>query len=401
MKKVLFVISALNTGGAEKSLVNLLNLFDYSKYEVDLLLFKKEGVFIKQVPKEVNILDIPKTLKYLFTPLDIEGIKDISSINAGIRRYIGTFYTKLKYKNNLSEGKQVRWNKFYKSVIDNLSREYDVAISYMHGEAMYYVADKVKAKKKVTWVHNDYRATRLNKELDSPYYDKFDKIVSISEECINIFSDIFPELSSKTVCIPNLTSSSLIRKMAIDFMPNEYINIKSNDKYTKILLSIGRLSSQKGFDIAINAAKILKDKNINFIWYIMGQGELEKALNKQKKEVKLDDRIVFMGIRENPYPYIKNCDILVQTSRFEGKSVVLDETKILSKPIISTNYNTVKDQIIDGEEGIIVDLSAECIAEGIIDLINDDYKKDYLVSNLEKNEYGNENLINKYYELIN
>jgi hypothetical protein len=136
MNKVLFVIPTLSTGGAEKSLVNLLKLFDYSKYKVDLLLFKHEGAFIKQVPKEVNILSIPNTLKYAFKPLDVNGIRHISSLNSGIRRYLGTYYTKFKYKNHINTGYQIRWNKLFKNAIKELSGEYDVAISFIHGEAM-------------------------------------------------------------------------------------------------------------------------------------------------------------------------------------------------------------------------------------------------------------------------
>ena len=186
MKKVLFVISALTTGGAEKSLVNLLNLFNYSKYEVDLLLFKHEGIFMKQVPQEVNILGIPDTLKYAFTSLDSNGFRKIPSLNAGFRRYLGTAYTRLRYYSNTSRGKQIRWNKFYRNAIKDLPGEYDVAISYMHGEAMYYVADKVHAKKKVTWVHNDYNADGFDRDIDRPYFAKFDRIVSISLMCKNI-----------------------------------------------------------------------------------------------------------------------------------------------------------------------------------------------------------------------
>src|SRR5690606_9178068 len=110
---------------------------------VDLLLFKREGAFIKQVPQEVNILETPTTLKYAFKTLDAHGIKQLPAVNAGLRRYIGTLYTKMRYKDNASIGKQIRWNGFYRSAIKELPGEYDVAISFMHGEAMYYVAEKV------------------------------------------------------------------------------------------------------------------------------------------------------------------------------------------------------------------------------------------------------------------
>ena len=401
MKKILFVISALTTGGAEKSLVNLLNLFDYSKYKVDLLLFKHEGVFIKQIPKEVNILSIPNTLKYAFKPLDPDGVKKISSLNAGFRRYVGTFYTRLRYNSNTNRGKQIRWNKFYRNAIKDLSGEYDVAISYMHGEAMYYVADKVHAKKKITWVHNDYHADGFDRELDRPYFAKFDRIVSISDECVKIFSDIFPDFADKTICIPNLTSSSLIKKLALDFFPSEFKEVRVTEPEKPILLSIGRLSSQKGFDVAIQTAKVMQDQNINFIWYIIGQGELKEKLQKQINDAQLQNKVILLGTRENPYPYCYYCDIVVQPSRYEGKSVVLDEAKILAKPIVVSNYDTVKDQIIEGSEGIIVPLKPHQIAGAIIDLLNNPNKRIQLSDYLQKHEYGNEDLIGMYYNQIN
>lgn len=364
------------------------------------MLFKHEGVFIKQVPKEVNILNIPDTLKYAFKSLDAGGIKKMSSLNSGIRRYLGTFYTRLRYKSDFNRGKQIRWNTFYRSAIKDLPGEYDVAISYMHGEAMYYVADKVNAKKKITWVHNDYDADGFDKELDRPYFEKFNRIVSISDECVKIFNDVFPEFAYKTIYIPNLTSSSLIKKLALDFQPDEYIEVRATDPKKLILLSIGRLNSQKGFDIAIQTAKVMQDQNINFIWYIIGQGELKEKLQEQIIDAKVEKKVVLLGTRENPYPYCYYCDIVIQPSRYEGKSVVLDEAKILAKPIIVSNYDTVKDQIIEGSEGVVVPLEPQRIAEAIIDLSNNPHKLLQLSDYLLKHEYGNEDLIEMYYEHI-
>ncbi|SDX65681.1 glycosyltransferase [Paenibacillus sp. CF384] len=400
MKKVLFVIPTLTTGGAEKSLVNLLNLFDYSTYRVDLLLFKQEGIFIKQVPKEVNILPIPNTLKYAFKALDADGMKQLSSLNSNIRRYLGVFLTRVKYKSNRNLGSQIRWNLLFKQAIKELPGDYDVAISYMHGEAMYYVADKVHAKKKMIWVHNDYNAEGFNKELDRPYVAKFDKIVSISDECVNIFCDSFPDAAARTVYIPNLTSSSLIKQMAREFQPVEYVEARRSDPDKVILLSIGRLVTQKGFDVAIQAAKVMQDQNINFIWYIIGQGELREKLQKQIIEAHVEQRFILLGIRENPYPYYYHCNIFVQPSRYEGKSVALDEAKILAKPIIVSNYDTVKDQIIEDAEGIIVPLEPDQIAQAVINLINDPRKSKQLSEYLIKHEYGNEELIEMYYRHI-
>lgn len=394
-KKLLFVISALEAGGAEKSLVNLLNQMDYRKYDVDLLLFKRQGAFLKQVPKEVRIIDAPYDLYYLFNTT-IRGKRPLLALRQTIIRVIGSLYKKMFYANKFYPGMQARWNLFYKNSLKELQGTYDVAISYMHGESMYYVAEKVKAKKKITWVHTDYKATKLNPQKDAPYFKAFDGVVTISEECVKIWQDCFPELKNRIQCIPNITSSLFIKKMADAFYPEEY----KKEKDRKILLSIGRLSPPKGFDFAIDAARILKDKGLKFIWFIIGQGELKEKLQEQIKQNHLEDCFILLGVRENPYPYIKNADLVIQPSRYEGKSVVLDETKILAKPLVVTNYPTVHDQIIDRKEGVIVDIKAESIAEGIEKVIKDNILYDNIHNFLSSQEYGNVDEMKKYYKLF-
>lgn len=394
-KKILFVISALETGGAEKSLVNLLNQMDYGTYDVDLLLFKRKGVFLKQIPKEVNIMEPPFDLYCLYNRPTV-GKHFFIAFRQTVVRLVGSLYRRAFYAKKFYPGMQARWELFYKRSLGNLQGMYDVAISYMHGESMYYVAEKVQAKKKVTWVHNDYRATKLEPQKDYPYFKSFKQIVTISDECVKIWRESFPDIADRIQCIPNITSSTFTRKMAENFYPSEYIEAK--DK--KILISIGRLSQQKGFDIAIEAAKILKDNGVNFCWFVIGQGELKNTLQEQIRNNRVEDCFVLLGIRENPYPYIKNANILVQSSRFEGKSVVLDETKILAKPFVATNYSTVYDQVIDGKEGIIADLDPEAIANSIMRLLEDRALYKEIESYLKSHEYGNVEEMEKYYKLF-
>lgn len=395
MKKVLFVISALEAGGAEKSLVNLLNLFDYENYQVDLLLFKREGIFLKQVPEQVNIIDAPKDLYYLYNFPKLKEISHAKWIQI-FSRVLGTIYKKLFYKNRMYQGMQVRWENFYKKNLSVLPYKYDVAISYMHGESMYYVAEKVIAKNKITWVHNDYQALGLEPSTDLPYFKQFQKVVTISDECAEIWKKCFPTIADKIVCIPNLTSSNLVRKMAREFFPKEYIN----NKEKHILLSVGRLHYQKGFDLGIEIAHELKANGMNFIWYILGKGELLDSLTKRVKELGLDNDIVFLGVRENPYPYMLNAEIIVQPSRYEGKSVVLDEAKILCKPIVVSNYKTVNDQIVNQKEGIIANLNVEEFARELILLMNDSMKRQKLENYLRNNDYGNADKLSLYLEIM-
>lgn len=398
MVKVLFVISALEAGGAEKSLINLLNLFDYNRYQVDLLLFKKEGIFMDQIPEEVRIIEAPDDLFYLYNIHGRQIKHALGAFPSIIARITGTIYRNYFVRNKSYPGTQIRWNKFYKKHISIFNDEYDIAISYMHGEVMYYVAEKIKARKKITWVHNDYRALKLKPETDYPYLCSFDKIATISDECVDILTQVFPQIKDKVVSIPNLTSSSLIRKRAELYYPEEYKDSCNANKV--IILSIGRLNYQKGFDIAIKIAAEMKKRGLQFVWYIIGQGTEQEHLTELINQFGLKEEFVLLGIRENPYPYIKNADIITQPSRYEGKSVVIDEAKILHKPIVVSDYATVRDQITNENEGIISKLEVENFAEALEKLIQSKDLRDNYEEYLNQHEYGNDSMVEMYYKLM-
>ena len=386
MKKIIFVMQSLYNGGAERSLVNLLNELPKDKFDISLLLFKQEGMFLKQVPEDVHILDTPTSLKKLYSPVRKAGKFSLTKV-------YGTIKSK-RIEKKAPEQAAYRWQKYYSPKIPELDKVFDIAVAYISGEVMYYVAEKIQAKSKYVWIHNDYRAAGHPKRYDFKYFKNMNGIVSISDECVKIFDEEFPEFKSKTYCIPNLISSTVIKKRSDEFYPSEY------KKGAYKILSIGRLSKQKGFDLAIEAANKLKDRGILFEWYVIGSGELEAELKSEIARMGVSDCFILLGTRENPYPYIKNCAVFVQPSRWEGKSVVLDEAKILAKPIVSTAYPTVKDQILDGKEGIIVDMNPEAIADGIEILIRDEVKQQYLQGYLSTHEYGNQAEVKKYIELF-
>lgn len=385
MKKVLIVIQSLYNGGAERSLVNLLNELPQDKYSIDLLLFRKEGMFLNQVPEFINVLDTPKVLKAMYSPLSKSG-------KYALLKAFYTFRSRVAEK-DIKRRRSYRWHKFYTKKINELSCHYDVAIAYAANDVLYFVDEKVNASRKIAWIHNDYVSAGYSAECDFPHLKNMDAIVTISQACKEILDQVFPSLCDRTFNIPNITSPKIIRKNADEFFPAEYVE----DEFT--ILSIGRLSRQKGFDLAINAAAILKQKGIQFKWFIIGNGELYKTLISLIDELDVSDVISFIGTRENPYPYIKKCNVLVQTSRFEGKSMVLDEAKIIGTPIIATDYATVRDQINDNE-GMIVPMTPDGIASGIQNLNEDNEKilkiKNYLLSR----DYGNQAEVSKYIELI-
>lgn len=385
MKKILFVIQTLSLGGAERSLINLLHELSADQYEVDLLLFKKRGAFLDQVPSWVNILDVPEGLKELYSPLSHSG-------KYALVKIAGTISSKILWRTRKKRA-AFRWRYFYKKRIPKLPVQYDVAIAYSGSEVQYLVRDCVCASKKIVWVHNDYRTAGYSRKDDLCYFADMDEIVSVSDACVDALKETFPAFSKKIRCIENITSSAFVRKQAEMYAPEEYSDCPA-------LLSIGRMGPQKGFDMAISAAALMKKNNVQFRWYIIGEGKLREKLEKQIKELNVEDCVILLGTRTNPYPYIKNCTILVQPSRFEGKSVVLDEAKILCTPIVATNYPTVRDQILEGREGIITPMTAEGIAEEIQKLLENPALLMRIRDYLGCHEYGNQREVTKYIELI-
>lgn len=391
MKKLLFVMMHLKMGGAERSLVNLLNEIDYKEYSVDLLLIKREGELIAQLPQSVNIIETPYELRALFS----NRIEKIKGIKYFVIRGCSILYSEIYGKIKPGDNCAVRWNEFYDKAIPMLGKEYDVVISYLAGPSMFYVANKVNAKKKIVFIHNDYIASGaiIGKSTDLPYLAKYDLIPTISEQCRDSLVKEFPEMKNKFVVVPNITSTQLIESRSKEFIPEEY------KKCRNILCSIGRLSNQKGFDMAVQAAALLKANNVPFSWFVIGDGEERKKLQEMISQNHLEDSFFLLGIRDNPYPYIKNSDIVVQTSRYEGKSMVLDEAKILAKPIIATDYTTVRDQLSD-DEGMVVEMSPNGIASGIQKMLENKKMQEHFVNYLQKKDYGNTSDMQKFYDIL-
>lgn len=392
MKRILFVIPSMRIGGAEKSLANLLNLIDLNEYDINLLMFKPGGDFLQQIPSGIHILKTDPSLFYAY-----KCDKNVFSCKAGIRseilRIFSTGVCKILYGNC---ARQKRWTKFYKALLPKLDSEYDVAIGYLEGDASYYVIDKVNAKRKILWVHSNFENIKKNEDAAAykEYFCKADRVVSISDKCVQVLQDNYPDMRNKFVFLPNLTSSVVLKntaKAAID-------EVFSKDDFN--IVSVGRLTEAKGFDMAIDALKILKDHKVPVHWWIIGDGELRKCLEKQAKDNSVEEYLTFLGFKANPYPYMNKADLIVQTSRWEGKSVVLDEAKILGKPILATDYATVKDQVENGKEGVIVEMDAESIAREIEHLVEDESVLNGIRNYLMARNYGNQSEIVKYYKLF-
>lgn len=391
-KKVLFVIDSLNSGGAEKSLVSLLSLFDYENYEVDLLTFKEGGLYAPLLPESVNLLDSPVIFnKMKLSILDLIREKDFGDalwrINTSISLRCKKKITSIKH------GSQLMWPRLDKA-IPIQQNEYDVAIAYSQGTPTYYVAEKIKAKKKLCWVNIDYKFAGYNREFDFKYYEKFNNIVAVSKACTDVLKDVFPEFKNKIITIYDIICEKLINKMADEGRGFE-------DNYNGIrILTIGRLVYQKGYEYAVEAAKHLKSKNIDFRWYAIGEGDLKDSIENLIGHYGLEENFKLLGTFTNPYPFIKQCNIYCQPSRFEGFGLAIAEARILNRPVVATNFDIVYDQIRDGENGLISEMNGEKLSEKIQLLIKDKNLEKKIIENLNFEKVGTEEEIEKIYKLL-
>lgn len=392
MKKkinILFVIYYLGSGGAEKALINLLDLMDYERYEVDVLLFKKEGLYLNQLNPKVNLLPvipeferIDSNKKYIKWAL-----KKAKPISALKKAY---YYYQWTHDRNIDKQEwDLCWSK-----LPTLEKEYDVAVGYMQGIPIRYVSAIVNAKVKFGWIHSEYEKISKNVEFDRYFFEKLNYIISVSDKCSDSIRKCVPEIKDKVYTLLNLMSPKLILERAMK-------DIGYEDDFEGVrLLTVGRLEKVKGYEMAIEACSILKEKGYNIRWYVIGIGGLEESLKNFVKQLNLETSFIFLGEQSNPYPYIKQADIYVQTSLFEGKSIAIDEAKILQKPICVTNFDSVLDQLQHEKTAEIVEKNAKSIAAGIEKLILDPRYKEKLVQNLAKEADESEAELLKHYELF-
>lgn len=371
----------MNIGGSEKALISLLNEFDYSKYEVDLQLFKQEGLFLREIPEEVNLLDVPKNYHYF----DGSYRKVLNTLKPHLifNRY--RFKKAMQKAKSPAEAEQLAW-KFLSRAVDPLDKEYDVAVGYLEKKPIYFVVDKVRAKTKIGFIHNDYTNIKVNPELDKPYFEKLDYICSVSNHCVEILKSTFPVFAEKIKLVPNLFSEKLILRKA-----QESVTEVDMTKSFVQIVSIGRLAEQKGFDLAIEAANVLKQRGFKFRWLILGEGPLRTPLEKQIEDLNLEEQFTLLGNHTNPYKFLQQADLVVQTSRFEGKSIAIDEAKLLNRIVLTTNYPTVRDQITDGVDGFICGFAPQELADRIIAVTNDTKLKENVTQYLQNHRQEKEN----------
>lgn len=397
MKKVLIVSQAMEIGGAEKALLGLLEGIDKDRIQVELFLLRHSGELLKYIPK--NIILLPEKKEYSMLSVPLKKILKEKKYNIFLGRLKGKLKASLyAYKNGLKDNSAINDEYSHKYTIDYMptisESEYDLAISFLSPH--YFVLEKVKAKKKIAWIHTDYETIEIDINSEYNMWSKYDYIASISQKVTESFLKKFPLLKEKIILFENILPIRYINNIA----SVELINEKIKDNENLILLSIGRFCKAKNFDNVPNICKRILKAGIKVKWYLIGYGLDEELIKRKIKELELENNVCILGKKENPYPYIKYCDIYIQPSRYEGKCISVIEAQIFHKPVIITKYATSESQLENGIDGIIVPIDNENCAKEIIKIIQNKKLQQQLVEGTKLKDYSNIQEINKLYQIL-
>jgi glycosyltransferase involved in cell wall biosynthesis len=398
-KKIIIITHGMRIGGIERSLLGLLNTMKYHCYEVDLFLFIHDGSFISLIPKQVNLL--PEITKYSSLLISVKENLKHGFLDLLLAKLFALIKAKIFCRRNkLSINNMVYFDYLYKYTgiflpKINRRKEYDLAISFMNPH--YAVINKVKSKKKIAWIHTDYSFFEFDMKSELAIWGKYDHVASISDSVTRSFVKQFPSLADKIVLIENILSPDFVRKQAAleDVSPE-----MPKEENVTTLCSVGRFTEAKNFDNVPAICKRLLEMGCAVRWYLIGYGGDENLIRFQIEETGMQERVIILGKKENPYPYMKACDIYVQPSRYEGKAVTVREAQILYKPVVITNYATSGSQLEDGVDGIVVPMDNEGCARGIKSLLENKKLQEQLMENCKNRDFGNEKEVEKIYKLI-
>lgn len=383
-KKILFLLGTLDSGGVAKSLVSTIQAIDYQKYEVHLYIIGDySGPFTRLIPKETIIHNHKRSSSVV---AGVKGLKWLLS-HCHFLLFIESLIRLLVSRFSKSLGGWI-----LSRLLTPLKEDFDLIVDYNGQQQLYFMVDRLKGRKKISFFHSDYDKWPYYKSMDKRYYPKVDVIFTISQQCVDSMKRNFPEVANRVQLFENISSPAVINKMA-----NE--NIKTVDSHGHIFVTIGHVWKNKGIDLAIDAAKKLRERGIDFTWLFIGN-VVETEWLKVVEANALQNNMKFLGVLSNPYPYMKLADIIVHPSRFEGKSIALDEAKILCKPIVVTNFSTVNDQFIDGVNATICEMDGNSLANSIQQLLEDKSISDRYVDYLKSHIVDNSSEINKLLDVI-
>ena len=325
MKSIAFFGYNLEIGGAEKSLVNIIN-FLHQDYKIDLYLYEKKGPLIKKLPSDIEIFEIKRS-KFM--------------------------YAKFKYIKSYRK----------KEINKICNKKYDFLVAYLEGRLATLITEIDQNCKKIAWIHTDVAKHNIGigyeEALDS--YKKVDEIVFVSTDIKKSFLNKYDIPENKTKVISNIINAKEIIELSKE---------KVIEKEIFTFVNVSRMRDEKRHDLLIDACKILKNQGFTFQMWLVGDGENYTKISQKVKELGLKSEIILWEIQENPYPFIASADCFVLSSDYEGQSLVVLEALILKKPIISTKIPVVEKILANNNYGIICNHNAKSLANGMIFMLN-------------------------------
>lgn len=397
MKKSLLIVShALELGGAERSLIGLLDALDPEIWDIDLFLLRHEGELMDAIPGYVNLLKQMSAYTVLARPMK-DTLREGHILLTCARlagRIMARRYAKKHDHTESAVGLEYS-HKFTCPLMPKIQpeKEYDLAVSFLTPH--YFVAEKVLAKKKIAWIHTDYTRIQVNVPSETAMWSAYDHIASISDAVTESFLKVFPNLEDRIVLIENILPERLVRRDAEAF-PAE----REMSSLGIRILSVGRYCTAKNFDNVPDICRRLLNSGLDVTWYLIGFGPDENLIRRRIQQADIADRVIMLGKKENPYPYIKACDIYVQPSRFEGNCVTVREAQMLGKPVVITRYATSSSQLEEGVDGVIVPMDNEGCAGGIAAVLEDSAYQRLLAAQCRGRDYSNRQEAEKLLRLI-
>lgn len=399
--KMLVVGITMNCAGSEKSFLSFLSCLDFSRFDVTLLLAKREGLLLDQIPKEVRV-EVMEKYGDMFLLSGKNAVKTLT--DCFVREnpltlfeifpyFVGSVFTKGEKRASIATK---MWLHFMEKM-PAVNEEYDVAVAYWGDRTMFYMCDKVKAKKKIAWLHFDYKNPPRDNDIYLPYFEKCDRVVTVSKAIDDSLRSELPQIADRCVMMENITNPRQIWDLALrgETFPDTHFTGRR-------ILTIGRIGEQKGLDLVVPVLKKLREENYNVRWYVLGDGDKEYKdhLSEMLVNAGVADMMLFLGTTPNPYSYLRDCDIYAQPSRHEGKPISVEEAKIMFKPIMVCDYLSAREQLENGALGVICPISSEGIYDGIKKLLDSPALCDRFTETLAKRKFGNSGEIGKFYGML-
>ena len=369
MKKLLFVINTLGYGGAERALLNLLGALDPAQYQISLFVLTGQGELIHELPAYVGILNADYNDCSVLTKAGRTHLLRCV-LRAGIGKGLLVKRARYLLKNlyRMCREKRIQADKLCWRILaegaPELNETYDLAVAYLEGGATYYVADRVRAKKKAAFVHIDYVQAGYGKALDLDCYQRMDHIFTVSNEVKEHFLEVYPSYENKVSVFPNLVDQKRVCRLAEE-------GEGFSDAFHGVrILTVGRLTEQKRYDVAIDAMALLKKTSpVPVRWYVLGEGALREQLERQIQKLGLEKEFHLLGVKANPFPYYRECDLYVHATGYEGKSIAIQEAQILGKPILATDCSGNREQIEPDVDGRLCRLDSQSVSDEILWMI--------------------------------